>query len=373
MTIVDINEGNIYSAHALYRHSVGADGKYAADGSENWNNYTATWFQQTALPVDDPSSYLDGRYVAAGSAVPSPGQFITGTLVNKAQSKLVSQIKSVDFNAGIAFAEAEKSVLLVTNTAKVIAGMIWRLRHGDFEDAVRLFRSYHKLYSDFDPFHVQHPKDTVLEVSDISSAWLSLQYGWKPLLSDIYDGFRAFADATEQPRVRSGRVSASRTTSVDVSQSPSYYACRGPCKATVRYQYRMVEELPLARSLGLLDPLSILWERVPFSFIVDWFLPIGSYLENFNTIPFLKGEFLRTYKVQHHYTYSSINYPNWGKWVKGTAVVGRSTWIDRRVEHPETEAPTFKSLPEALSPLHIANAAALIQSAITRRPRVRAI
>jgi hypothetical protein len=37
--------------------------------------------------------------------------------------------------------------------------------------------------------------------------------------------------------------------------------------------------LVLLNSLGLLNPLQVAWELVPFSFVVDWILPIGSFLE----------------------------------------------------------------------------------------------
>jgi hypothetical protein len=31
-------------------------------------------------------------------------------------------------------------------------------------------------------------------------------------------------------------------------------------------------------TLGLLNPLSLAWELLPYSFVIDWFLPIGDYL-----------------------------------------------------------------------------------------------
>jgi hypothetical protein len=48
------------------------------------------------------------------------------------------------------------------------------------------------------------------------------------------------------------------------------------------------------RQLGLLDPATVLWEIIPYSFVVDWFLPIGSYLDNLNQIPNLVGRFVTT-------------------------------------------------------------------------------
>jgi hypothetical protein len=33
-------------------------------------------------------------------------------------------------------------------------------------------------------------------------------------------------------------------------------------------------------SLGLINPLEIVWELLPYSFVVDWFLPIGNWLSS---------------------------------------------------------------------------------------------
>jgi hypothetical protein len=42
--------------------------------------------------------------------------------------------------------------------------------------------------------------------------------------------------------------------------------------------------LGLASRMGLVNPLSIAWEVVPFSFVVDWFLPVGNFLENLTSL-----------------------------------------------------------------------------------------
>lgn len=45
--------------------------------------------------------------------------------------------------------------------------------------------------------------------------------------------------------------------------------------------YARVRDQDISRltSLGLSDPAQVAWALVPFSFVVDWFLPVGSYLE----------------------------------------------------------------------------------------------
>ncbi len=55
----------------------------------------------------------------------------------------------------------------------------------------------------------------------------------------------------------------------------------------------MREALATQRSLGLTDPYSVAWDLLPFSFIADWFIPIGTYLDNYNIIPNISAEFLQ--------------------------------------------------------------------------------
>ena len=48
---------------------------------------------------------------------------------------------------------------------------------------------------------------------------------------------------------------------------------------TVRLDYSMDNPaLAAAGALGLTNPLQLAWELLPFSFVADWFVPIGAYL-----------------------------------------------------------------------------------------------
>jgi len=42
--------------------------------------------------------------------------------------------------------------------------------------------------------------------------------------------------------------------------------------------------MSLINAFGLDNPLAIAWEVVPFSFVVDWFLPINRYLKNISAL-----------------------------------------------------------------------------------------
>jgi hypothetical protein len=66
-----------------------------------------------------------------------------------------------------------------------------------------------------------------------------------------------------------------------MSVSP-YIACketvvqRESCKGVWKFK---PTNLNSWGSFGLLNPAAVAWELLPFSFVVDWFLPVGRYLE----------------------------------------------------------------------------------------------
>jgi len=52
------------------------------------------------------------------------------------------------------------------------------------------------------------------------------------------------------------------------------------CKFVLRF--RLASPLrSFAAQTGFTNPINLAWEILPFSFVVDWFLPIGPYLEAF--------------------------------------------------------------------------------------------
>lgn len=122
----------------------------------------------------------------------------------------------------------------------------------------------------------------------VASNWLALQYGWKPLLSDIEGmlkimGNQMVADDFVQ-RVSSSasaRKQFSANLPVVGSGFPNgvtLFDIKTRCKFQIRY--RMDNPLlAVFAQTGFTNPVNLFWEILPFSFVADWFLPIGSYLE----------------------------------------------------------------------------------------------
>lgn len=322
--------------------SVGADGKYeVVDGIERlkWNNYSCIYEQERRTPGQTPLFIGD---VWFPSGVPVPGLTANDELI--LLSRLSEAVKGHSFNLAVSAAEGKKTVSMVSDALQSIGGAVLDLKRGRFESAARRFGV--------------SPRSSRLSQKDVAGRWLELQYGWLPLLSDVYEASKAYEALTKKPRKNLVRVNYTRRFIHNSSESQPNWSCEGPAMAGKRIIYEMTEQMSTERSLGLTDPLSVAWELIPYSFVVDWFIPIGTYLENLNTIPSLRGRFLTTSLRRFSGSAVSVN-PTYNWTVVPTTHVSQ-VYLDRTVSTSLTvPKPSFNSFEDAMSPKRIWNAIAL--------------
>jgi hypothetical protein len=242
---------------------------------------------------------------------------------------------------------------MAVNSIGSIATAMSRLRRGDVGGA---FRSLGSVAGHRDVKLINKRLDD----SDLSGAWLAMQYGWLPTLSDTYEATRAFALRNET-RFQRYTVRAMAKKVFDSSTSPPNWSCPSTWTYSKQIQYELSEDFSLSqpRALGLTDPASVAWELLPWSFVIDWFLPIGDYLSALNIVPFLKGK----YWITHKETFEGEAYPVSAFY----ATCGGGAHTFRVFDHGRTcgegalvvPTPVFKSLPDAMSPQRIRNAVAL--------------
>lgn len=68
-----------------------------------------------------------------------------------------------------------------------------------------------------------------------------------------------------------------------------------------------------ASQYGLNNPSLIAWELVPYSFVVDWFLPVGDYLERLGAFSGLKfSDYSYTESADWSRTFTSTDKRVWG-------------------------------------------------------------
>lgn len=113
----------------------------------------------------------------------------------------------------------------------------------------------------------------------VSEAWLTWSYGVRPVFQSIHD---AISVINGQPTLRD-RVKASASGSTSQTWSGTPYEGSRNYNATVSGGFDLVvtnANYHLAEQLGVVNPLLIAWELVPFSFVFDGLIaPIGTWIE----------------------------------------------------------------------------------------------
>lgn len=209
-------------------------------------------------------------------------------------SKLTSRLRDHQFNAAVFGAEARSSFEQITDSATRIAHAIRYVKRGDITRAARALGARK-------PGKVR---------KDVGSNWLELQYGWLPLLGDAYEAGKAVGSLLDRPQTLTYRQRRTRAFPITPKQGLT-----GEGKVSKQVIVRMEEQYSKLGSLGLLDPEIVAWELVPYSFVADWFLPIGDFLEYRSVMGRLKARFVVTETLRLAATGSSFSKtvkPGWG-------------------------------------------------------------
>lgn len=216
---------------------------------------------------------------------------------------LRQRVAGSSFNAGVFLGEGRESLRMIANTATTVANSLRLVKRGRVGEAARLLTgkgSQYRIKKYDDPNWIEsvpfNKRDNALRQydRDISSNWLELQYGWLPLLSDAREGAEFLAHQFSAPLQH--RVVVRRTISqknvVIASSSPIDFEYANSNRQVSRQIIAYLREVDTIALSGLTDPLSVAWELVPWSFVVDWFIPIGNYLSARGLAQSLKGDYI---------------------------------------------------------------------------------
>lgn len=271
----------------------------------------------------NPASNSGKVWLLSGSAkapLPDPRtDSFSSTIRNKCVYKLQDDIAKSDFNLAVSGAEASKTVQLITSTASRLYMAARALKKGRLGDAYRVLG--------LEPGKRRLPKPKAVR-NNAAGYWLELQYGWGPLLADIDGACSALATRLNEPQVpvfyseaRSGERSFRNVVTYSGRSTweaviPWDVVSREVCRMGVYYRIRNGNIMQAAR-LGITNPALVIWELVPFSFVVDWFIPVGNFLSQLSAYHGL--EFVTGYQTQF-YKHSALSGPN--KAVGGLRIYG---------------------------------------------------
>jgi hypothetical protein len=194
-------------------------------------------------------------------------------------NKLMDRVMAQKVNVAQFVAERRQVVNAVASTASKLAKSIRAIKRGNMKGAAQALGL------------TRGPKGRI--GTGIPEQWLALQYGWLPLVGDLHGGLEEFANmCVQQPPViratakAEGRAGVQRRVyNTAATFAPdSEWVSSDPltkCKGMLEFKLSSSFGALLGRT-GVTNPYELAWELLPYSFIVDWFIPVGSYLSRMN-------------------------------------------------------------------------------------------
>lgn len=241
------------------------------------------------------TTYLGTGVQTFNASNPMAGRSWTN-LYNSALSDLYDQLRYSGAGDGldlsVSLAEASQVKKMLRQTARVVS----------------YIRSF-------------HPKQW-------GNKWLEYQYGWKPLISDVYGTAEAIMHRRLYTYSRIEAKSKDRFGGTVAIRNGRWPGSEERIRTSASYRCKLVAEFSLDNSVvqqlagfSSLNPASILWELTPYSFVVDWFIDVGGYLQNLESALLYKNAFRKGYVV-YGYKHIEEGYVNGGGFSSGRTYSG---------------------------------------------------
>lgn len=246
--------------------------------------------------------------------------------------RMYSEIPQVTANLALLYAERKKTVESIALALGGIIKCIREVRKGKVPELIM-------------------NRGQLRTRKKYSGAWLNYTYGIKPFVQDLH----ALANS-DLPQVIfiSGK---SRIEQLKLSENYRINTRYG-----VKHKFGLSLRDPITATLagaGLTNPALIAWEITPFSFMVDWLLPVGPYLEMLtSTQGYNKhsGSITR-YWGSEGYAWSPVN--SGGNHRKSWNRMTRTTSAFPNVPLPRIKNP--------VSPIHALNALSIIHQFVKEK------
>lgn len=295
-----------------------------------------------------------------------------GHAFDQALAKVKSKMTDANASLGLMLLERKETESLFVSAIGKIVKSLNTIRNTRRRGMQKVFEAYRRqrtlarVGGSYNPNMAKFPE-----------WWLEYQYGWKPLMSDVHSAMSQVSMHQQANHYRIKYDGVGSEPGIGVGQTRNLAAGTGTVRVDVTLRERAkcvvyyelnTSVLSTLESLGLINPINLVWERVPWSFVVDWFLPLGQW---FNTFTAGVGKtFLAGTKTESHRTYGlpMFTYTAGGGYqLLGVIKGGHLYWFrfNRTIltSLPFSGFPAFKN---PCSPTHVANALALLVGAFTK-------
>ncbi len=196
-------------------------------------------------------------------------------LANDVLRKVLSQMLEDDVAFNAFLLQGKQSLKMVADLATGVAHGVDNLMTAEFKKP----KSFKKFLA--------NAGDKA--VSNFSGKYLEYLYGWKPLADDVENAFQAMLDGYTGPDQKRFRLSVRKAkqqkhTVEIVCNAGVYWTSTWQWKqdllkvnrAKVVLHYTFPSQA--GEMLPTMTPFGTAWELAPWSFVVDWFVPVGDWI-----------------------------------------------------------------------------------------------
>lgn len=223
--------------------------------------------------------WTDPTYAGGGIFPPS--------VISAAHTKLLNKLQDEKVGLGQILGEAKRTVDGIRSLSENMLGFV--------DDMARYYRmekrAVGRILAGKKPGRLPNYKgDLAKAVKGIPAAWLTTQFGIKPLLGDVHDSSEALSyylfEEKKTPRlvVRAGHEETDEQ-SVTVTGSSAAWKGRLTAARQSRCHLSCIYEVPVSsartlQQLGLGNPFSVAWELTPWSWAVDYATTMGDWINS---------------------------------------------------------------------------------------------
>lgn len=211
-------------------------------------------------------SHISNIHSLGSYIVPDPGYF---NARSESVTKALNDLTKHYYGVGADLAEARKTCDEFAQVALRVGNGLQALRHGQFKQAAsNLLGTTGKGGSGS-------------WSKSISDWWLQYSYGFKPLAHDLYEAQQAAHHALKKNVTLTAHGTGRSHNQQDFNWADwlQHTGSIDSSHWTTLRAHVVNPALYQLNSAGLLNPLSVAWEATGFSFVVDWFVPIGGTLQ----------------------------------------------------------------------------------------------
>lgn len=189
---------------------------------------------------------------------------------NHAYRAFISKMKADQASWLVTLSERQKTFDMISTRALQLAAGIKAARSGNLRALRKAWGKHSGLRR---------------RLSATGSHVLEYSFGWAPLVGDIMTGVNALHNGIP-PNVCRGRYEF--VESMTQKTKPSWYLTRR-LHRTIKREVQIIADvdidspfLAMLNQLGLINPLTVLYERTPWSFVANYFVNLDDWLGGFS-------------------------------------------------------------------------------------------